>query len=101
MSNEEYNLPPCPEALDPKQWAKLISLVGPEIVEEMAKMDPNGLQRVTAQSELNIREQEAAMRADGELTQAKMRVKDLADPYRDAIKAQRSKQRIASYLLGE
>lgn len=91
----------APNGVDPKIWDKLISSVGEEVLAEMRQMDSVALNALIAQAELNIREQEMAMKADVELAQAQVCVKGLAAPYKDAVKAQRAKQRVASYLLDQ
>lgn len=92
------NALPTPNGIDPKKWSKLCSLLSKETLADLASMNDEQLAKVIAQSELNIREQETALAADGEVDDAKQRLAELVGPYKDAIKEQRAKQRIASYL---
>lgn len=75
---------------------KLIKVLPTGFVDEVAGMKKTDLQRAIIQSETNIREIEAQKKADEKLNGAKELLKDLNEPYRDAIKAQRAK---ISYVL--
>lgn len=89
----------APDNVDPNVWVKMMRLLPTGVAEEMERLGEDELRDVIAQSENNVREQEELRRGDQELARAKMEVKDLGSGYRDAIKVQRAKQRLAAHLL--
>lgn len=81
------------------QLYDLRKVLAPGVPEDLEALDRSGLMKVIADCEDNVREQESAMAEDEELAAARQQARDYAAGYRDAIKAQRAKQRYASIML--
>ena len=88
-----------PDNVSPKAWKKLMKLVSDSFMADLEGMDADALLDVIAQSERNIRDEEHARDNDEALAAAKATASDLGAAYRDAIAAQRAKQRLATFML--
>lgn len=81
------------------ELAKLRKVMPDSMPEELEALDRDGLMRRIADSESNIREAESSRDDNEQLGAARELVKELAGPYRDAIKVQRAIQRYALLML--
>lgn len=79
--------------------SKLRKILPPGLPEDIEAMSPDELQKRIVDSESNIKEAEASRDNDEQLKGARELVKDLSEPYRDAMKVQRAIQRYALLIL--
>jgi hypothetical protein len=86
---------------DDKQWKKLVKILGQDMIDELLAEDASALRQAIVGAErlvaaLSIR---FTPHEDIELAKAKESVNCLSAAYRDTIKFQRAKQRVASACL--
>jgi len=81
--------------------AKLKKTLSQTAVDELDAMSKDDLRATIVRCESNIKEAEDARDNCTELTEAKLKVKEIDGPFRDAVKYQRAKQRYAALRLEE
>jgi hypothetical protein len=82
----------------PDKWAKVLRDL-PEFKDTADSASPEELKKIIVQSEGNIYTIEKEKDADMKLNAAHDLIKELAAPYRDAIKVQTAKVKYALFLL--
>ena len=78
---------------------KLRKILPSGLPEDIEEMSPEDLKKRIVDSESNLKETEQSRDNDEQLKGARELVKDLSEPYRDAMKVQRATQRYALLIL--
>jgi hypothetical protein len=87
------------DGMDEQTAFKLRKIIPPGVPEELEALAPEELKKRIVDSESNVREAEQSRDNDEHLQAARQVMKDLSEPYREAIKVQRAMQRYALLML--